>query len=41
MYSIEIAQAAMGTKAGKGGSKIYDKLAKDGGVDKAIDKIKV
>ena len=40
MSNIEFAQAAMGTKAGKGGSKIYDKLAADGGVDKAIAKIK-
>ena len=40
MSNIEFAQAALGTKAGKGGSKIYDKLAADGGVDKAIAKIK-
>jgi len=40
MSNIEFAMAALGTKAGKGGSKIYDKLAADGGVDKAIAKIK-
>ena len=31
---------AAGTKAGKGGDKIYSKLEADGGVDKAIAKIK-
>ncbi|MDB4232590.1 extracellular solute-binding protein [Candidatus Pelagibacter sp.] len=40
MSNIEFAMAALGTKAGKGGSKIYDKLAADGGVDKAIAKVK-
>ncbi|MDC0396189.1 extracellular solute-binding protein [Candidatus Pelagibacter sp.] len=39
MSNLELAMAA-GTKAGKGGSKIYDKLSKDGGVEKAIAKIK-
>ncbi|MDA9604419.1 extracellular solute-binding protein [Candidatus Pelagibacter sp.] len=40
MSNLELAMAGSGTKAGKGGDKIYKKLAADGGVEKAIAKIK-
>ena len=40
LTNLEIALAASGTKAGKGGAKIYEKLNTEKGVQKALDKIK-
>ena len=40
MSNIEFALAADGIKPGKGGEKVYNKLLDDGGVDRAIAKIK-
>ena len=40
MHNLEIALAADGVKPGKGGSKIYEILETDGGLDRAFNKIK-
>jgi len=40
MHNLEMALAASGTKAGKGGAKIYKQLETEKGVQKAMDKIK-
>ena len=40
MHNLEIALAADGVKPGKGGSKIYEILETDAGLDRAFNKIK-
>ena len=40
LTNLEIALAADGVKMGKGGELIYRKLEADGGIDRAMDKIK-
>jgi putative spermidine/putrescine transport system substrate-binding protein len=40
LTNLEIALAADGVKMGKGGENIYNKLEADGGVDRAMNKIK-